>query len=312
MREALRRAEAAQDHRNYVAAALNLADTLVATDPRASVEVARMAVAQGKRVGNMFLVPTAVSNLVQGLLLTGEWDEAERELQASLDADNVHSMIAYGLVQVRGLRGETDSLDELLAHISENAKPEDAQFSASLWTSEAMVAMAKGDHEVALAAASRTLALTSQLACSHEVIRWSWPIAVEMNLALGDMAEASSWLAWVDQFPVGHLADVQVLERGRLHAKLLAAKADPAAGAEFEAAVAAMRAWVSPYHLALALLDQAEHLAAAGEPDRAVAAADEAREIGKRLRCQPVLNRSMAIAPAHMPEQDVKVPADVS
>ena len=45
MRESLRRAEAAQDFRNIVAAALNLADALVGTDPRGAIEVARTAVA---------------------------------------------------------------------------------------------------------------------------------------------------------------------------------------------------------------------------------------------------------------------------
>jgi tetratricopeptide (TPR) repeat protein len=301
MREALLRAEAAQDHRNFVAAALNLADKLVETDPQGAIDVARTAVVHGRRVGNAFLVPTAVSNLVQGLLLTGEWDEAERELQASLDADNVQTMFAYSLALLHGLRGETDGLDELMAHILEDAKPEDSQFQALVSTTEAMVASARGKHGEALAAALRTLALTDQLSCSHEAMRWTWSIAAEASLASGNLEEASRLLDWIDGFPVGHLADVQVLERARLHARLLAAKNDPAAGAAFDAAVAGLRAWVSPYHLALALLDRAEYRAVGGDQDGAAEGAREAHEIGQRLRCRPVLARALAIAPASTP-----------
>ncbi|HEX4654608.1 MAG TPA: adenylate/guanylate cyclase domain-containing protein [Mycobacteriales bacterium] len=312
MREAFRRAEAAQDHRNYVAAALNLADKLVETDPHGAIDAARTAVVHGRRVGNAFLVPTAVSNLVQGLLLTGEWDEAERELQASLDADDVHPMFAYSLALLQGLRGETDGLDELVARIIEDARPEDAQFQALLSTTEAIVAFARDEHNEALAAALRTLALTDQLGCSHEAIRWSWSIAAEASLASGDREEATKLLAWIDGYPVGHLADVQLLERGRLHAKLLAAQEDPEAGIAFEAAVAATRAWVSPYHLGLALLDRAEYQLALGERDQAIDAATEAREIGQRLRCRPILDRALAIAPVSKPEQIDQLPAQIS
>jgi tetratricopeptide (TPR) repeat protein len=314
MREALARAEAARDHRNFTAAALNLADTLLVTDPNGAVEIARLAVAQGRRVGNAFLLPTAVSNLVQGLLLTGEWDEAERELHASIDADNVHAMFAYSLALLHGLRGETDELDELVARVVEDAKPEDAQFQGLLATTNTAVAMARGHYDDARIAASQTLALAAHLGCSHEAVRWSWPVAVEASLALGDLAEATRWLNWLDQFPVGHLADIQILERDRLRASLLAAQGDPDAVDASAAAVAALRAWVSPYHLAIGLLDHAEHLMKMGAHEQAAEAAGEARDIGLRLRSQPILARAEAVAPAsvQLPEQTVRVPAETT
>ena len=314
MREAMRRAEMCQDHRNYVAAALNLADTLLENDPHGAVEAARTAVAQGRRVGNAFLIPTAVSNLVQGLLLTGEWDEAERELAASVDADNVHSMFAYSLALLHGLRGQLDDLDDLVAVVTESARPEDAQFQALLMTTRAVASWARGDYSDALAQATSTLALASQLGCSHEVIRWTWPIAVEASLAFGDLTEAEKWLDWIDEFPVGHLADVQVHERARMRARFLAAKGDPDAEAAFETAVAGLRAWVSPYHLALALLDQAEFLAKLGKVEQAEMGAAQAREIGTRLGCEPLVSRAQSLAPADLqvPEQTVRIPAETT
>ena len=313
MREALLRAEAAQDHRGFTAAALNLADSLMVADPPGAIDAARIAVTQGRRVGNAFLLPTAVSNLIQGLLLTGDWDEAERELQTSIDADNVNSMYAYSLALLHGLRGQTDDLDDLLGHVAEEARPEDAQFQALLTTTKAVVAMARGRYDDARAAALQTLALAGQLGCAHEAIRWTWPVAVEASLARGQLDDASTSLDWLDEFPIGHLADIQILERDRLRARLRAAKGDPEAAPAFDAAVTGFRAWFSPYHLALALLDRAEYQAAAGDEDRAAEGAAEAREIGLRLRCRPVLDRAQALAPqvVQVPEQVTRVPVDI-
>ena len=313
MREALRRAEAAQDQRNFTAAALNLADTLLVTDPHDAIDVARLAVAEGRRLGNAFLLPTAVSNLVQGLLITGEWDEADRELQAGVDGDNVEAMFAYGQALLRGLRGETDSLDKLVAVVAEATRPGDWQAQALLSTTRAAVDIAQGHYVQARDSASHCLSLSGQLGCSHESLRWAWPIAVEASLALGELDEAAKWLGWLDQFPIGHLAQIQILERDRLRARLLAAKGDGEAADAFASAVTGLRAWVSPYHLALGLLDQAEYLAGLGALDAAVEAATEAREIGSRLRCRPVVSRAVAIAPVQVVvEQPVRVPAEIN
>jgi hypothetical protein len=311
MREALLRAEAAQDHRGFTAAALNLADSLLVTDPPGANEAARIAVTQARRVGNAFLLPTAVSNLVQGLLLTGEWDEADQELQASIDADQVNAMYAYSLVLLRGLRGQTDGLDELVARVTEEARPEDAQFQALLSTTKAAAALARGRYDDARKAAAESLALANQLGCAHESIRWSWPIAIEASLLSGHLAEAATWLDWLDQFPIGHLADLQILERDRLRAKLLAAKDEPGAAAAFDTAVTGFRAWYSPYHLAVALLDRAQYQLGAGELERAAEAAEEAREIGLRLGSKPVVSRADAIAPppVTIPDQPTLAPA---
>jgi hypothetical protein len=61
-----------------------------------------------------------------------------------------------------------------------------------------------------------------------------------------------------------------------------------------DAAVVALREFGSPYHLALGLLDEAEHLAG-DDPDRAAALAAEARDIGDRLGCLPIQRRAAAI-----------------
>jgi hypothetical protein len=60
-------------------------------------------------------------------------------------------------------------------------------------------------------------------------------------------------------------------------------------------AVAGRNAEPVAYHLAHGLLDHAEYLRRRGDRHAAALAADEARAIGARLRCQPLLDRADAI-----------------
>jgi hypothetical protein len=50
-----------------------------------------------------------------------------------------------------------------------------------------------------------------------------------------------------------------------------------------------------PHLLAQGLLDHAQYLAAHGDPAGAAAAVDEARTIGQRLGCRPVIARAEAV-----------------
>jgi hypothetical protein len=52
----------------------------------------------------------------------------------------------------------------------------------------------------------------------------------------------------------------------------------------------------TPYHLAHGLLDHAEYLTGLGDTAAALAIA-EARSIGDRLRCRPLLDRANALDP---------------
>jgi hypothetical protein len=75
---------------------------------------------------------------------------------------------------------------------------------------------------------------------------------------------------------------------------------DPAAAVAFEDAVHAFRELGSPYHLALGLLDQAEHSVAIGELPAAQVGATEAGTIAQRLGAAPLIERADRI-PALLP-----------
>src|SRR5215213_6418687 len=72
LREAVRLAEAAGDARVLVPTLLNLSELLLHKEPHAAGQTSRVAMEHARRVGGE-LALVAVQNLVQALLLTGEW-----------------------------------------------------------------------------------------------------------------------------------------------------------------------------------------------------------------------------------------------
>jgi hypothetical protein len=78
---------------------------------------------------------------------------------------------------------------------------------------------------------------------------------------------------------------------------LAAADRYQAAEPLFASAIGGLREQSTPYHLAHGLLDQAAYLSGLGDATAAARAIDEARAIGRRLRCQPLLDRAAVLAP---------------
>jgi hypothetical protein len=73
---------------------------------------------------------------------------------------------------------------------------------------------------------------------------------------------------------------------------------DAGTGEAFAAAVRGLRENGTPYHLAHGLLDYAQFLAGAGDQPAAAEAIAEANDIARRLRCQPLLDRSASLLPS--------------
>jgi hypothetical protein len=115
---------------------------------------------------------------------------------------------------------------------------------------------------------------------------------------LRDTAATAELLALLDSRQPGHLAPMLRAERELVRARLAADDGDQAAGGAFAAAVSTVRELSTPYHLAHGLLDHAGHLSRLGDAAAAALAIGEARDIGQRLRCQPLLDRAADITPA--------------
>ena len=112
---------------------------------------------------------------------------------------------------------------------------------------------------------------------------------------LGDSAVARELLALLDTYQPGHVAPVLRAERDLARARLAAEDGDETAPAAFASAIAGLRDRGTPYHLAHGLLDHAQYQLSRGEGDAAAQAIDAARAIGRRLRCQPLLDRADAL-----------------
>ena len=65
-------------------ALLNLSDGLAVMDPAAAAEAARTAATHLRRAGARDHLAIAITNLVQALLLLGDWDAAKAELDQAV------------------------------------------------------------------------------------------------------------------------------------------------------------------------------------------------------------------------------------
>jgi tetratricopeptide (TPR) repeat protein len=299
VREGLRLAERAQDGLATSRALLNLADMVTTTSPKEAADASRSAIAQARRTGSRFVQSNAICNVMQALLLLGEWDEIEQvyseasDLQGGADDD---PLLAYGVVLVRSFRGDVAGLAPLLPAMARWQDAEDSQDAAEWATALAAAAVAGSDAAGALTYAQRALTRTGTLKARHDGIRWAWAIAADAALDLDRPEDLSALLSWLDGLPPGQVPSVLRAERLRISARMEAKRDARRAVESFAAAISAFRAVGSPYHLAVGLLDSAENLAASEGVDAAALQLAEAQTIAVSLGAAPLVER-MSLMP---------------
>jgi hypothetical protein len=275
-------------------ALLNLADVLNPTDPAAAIEAARAGVDESRRVGLRNMLPYSVANLVEALLLCGRWDEADEVLAEASEeyglADD--ELLAAFAALLAALRGDDLAGAGALLGLHATEAPQEQTMAVLV---DAFVAAARGDLDRTLALAREVLAQVGALGIRHEVIIWSWPLAVRTAGQLGDDGFADEALHVLDAHPGGHLPPLLRAERLLLAANRGARGGASAAGPAFDDAVAALRRHGSAYHLAHGLLDHATHLVATRDHERAAVLVDEAETIAERLRARPLRTRVEAV-----------------
>ncbi len=300
LREAVRRAESAKDSAAAVRALLNLGDTLLTLDPEAAVEATQAALAHGRRIGYRYLMATATSNLLQALLMTGDWSAAQRVYISALEDDELggDGLFANSAAILLAMSGAPVTLPALES--AGNAEPasDEPQEIAALASALGAAALSSGEYADALAHAHRALDQAHAVSLRSDTTRWAWAIAADAALALGDHAEVDRLLDWLDTHPRGHIPPVLRAERQRIDARRQANRGDPGSGQAFDAATQAFRELGSPYHLAVGLLDHAEHLAATGDAAAAEPLAVKARSIAEGLGAKPLLTRARRLTPA--------------
>jgi tetratricopeptide (TPR) repeat protein len=295
-REAARLAAQVGDNVRLGLVLLNLSEALAFGDPAAAADAARTAAGHLRRAGARSYLAFAITNLAHALLLLGDWDTAERELTEAVDSgelDSIEYLPCY-LGWVAALRGDADTAETMLGALRDLQASEDPQDKAKISVAKAFTAAARHQPGEALRHARDTLCHVGALGISHECLCWAWPMAARAAHDLGDTTAVGELLALLGSYQPGHLAPMLRAERDLTRARLADHRGDPDVTAPFAAAIASLREQSTPYHLAHGLLDHARYLSRRGDADAAAAEADEAREIARRLRCQPLLDRAAA------------------
>jgi hypothetical protein len=308
-RESARLAAQAGDNLSVGRALLNLADTLMPSDPAAAADAARTAAGHLRRTGQRRHLSVAIMNIVEALLQIGDWAAAEAELTQAVDSDALADMedVTCERGWLAALRGDVGTAEAMRAALQHYRLSEDLQDQALTGLLEAFAAAARRQPPEALRHARAILAHAEATGISSVAPRWVWPLAARCAHELADAAAVLDLLALLDSYPPGHLAPMLRAERELVRARLAARDGDAAAAGSFTAAIAGLREQSTPYHLAHGLLDHADYLLAGGDaetaddPEAAAAAIEEARDIAGRLRCQPLLDRAAALTPPDSP-----------
>jgi hypothetical protein len=264
------------------------------------MEAARTAAEHLRRAGTRHYLAVAIMNLVIALLHLGDWDTAGEELAQAVDSDGLADIDYLACFQgwVVALRGDADTAQTMSAGLADLRASEDLQDKAMVSMVEAFTAAARGQPQDTLRHARSVLAHAGALGISHGYLRWAWPLAARTAHDLHDTAGTGELLTLLDDCQPGHLAPMLHAERDLARARLADHAGEQAAAASYAAAISSLREMSTPYHLAHGLLDHAEHLIRLHDTEAAEAAVSEARDIGSRLRCQPLLDRAAALTPA--------------
>jgi class 3 adenylate cyclase/predicted ATPase len=299
VREAARLATQAGDNLRLGRALLNLSAALEVTDTAAAAEAARTAAGYLRRTGARDYLATAILNLSGSLVGLGDWDAAQAELAQAVDSDGLADIEYLGCQRawLAALRGDAATAETVLAGLRDVSTSEAPQDQTTLGLAEAFTAAADGRPADALRHASAVLAHAAVLGISHGEIVWAWSLAARAAHELSDAAAIRRLLALLDSYQPGHVAPLLRAERDLARARLAGHDGDGDAGAAFTSAIASLRAYGTPFHLAHGLLDHARYLRSRGDGDAAAQAIDEARAIGGRLRCPPLLDRADTLQP---------------
>ncbi|HEY6309718.1 MAG TPA: hypothetical protein VIY52_02775 [Streptosporangiaceae bacterium] len=299
-REGVRLSTQDGDNSRLGSALVNLAAALSVTDPAAAADAARTAAGHLRRVGSRDRLPFAIMGLAIALIMLGDWDAAEAELTREIDSAGLADVERLACMRswLAALRGDAATAETVLAELRDLRASEESQDQAALGLIQAFTAAARRQPQDALRHARATLAQADTLGMSYDFLCWAWPLAARAAWETGETTATSELLALLDATQPGHLAGMLRAERDLARARLAAQGNDQSAAASFASAVSSLRELSTPYHLAHGLLDHAYHLTRLGDADAAALAIDEARVIGRRLRCQPLLDRVADMKPS--------------
>ena len=233
LRESARLATQAGDNMRAGTALLNLSDAVVLTDPAAAAETALTAAWHLRRAGAREHLGWAIGNLVQALLMLGEWDAAEAGARQAIDADgltDIEYLTCHGGL-LAALRGDAGTAQDLPGGLDRHAGQRRSPRESLIGTLEAFTAAARRQQRDALRHARRVLAHADVLGISNDDLRWAWPLAARSACELNDAAARASCLPCSTPIRPGDLPPCCEPNGTWSAARLAARDGDPNAGA---------------------------------------------------------------------------------
>ncbi len=265
----------------------NLGCVYFAEDFTLAAETLARAAEVARRAGETYILVTASSSLAFAELLRGDWAAARTALDA---VDVEHDWLQAVRAGLLALTGDVDTA-EACAALPELRESDDIQDIVSVAWVDGILAAAAGRLDVALDRFATEFTQDRAVQWETEHVIWSWLIAARFAFATGRPDTARHLVRVVETTPPGHLPALVKAALPLAQAQLAVLDGVPGdeADALFDDALVKLRAAGSPYHLAHALLDRAEHLVATGRD--ATALVDEAALIGERLGAVDISQR---------------------
>lgn len=238
------------------------------------------------------------------LTVAGRFDEAEQRAHkflasssgdAGLDLKHLHARLCF----VAALRGDTEQARLHFARCRDFADTDDVQNAAIDASLVAAVALADGDFQRALEAATQTLdiCLNQARLPSHESVRAAFPDGVDAAIALGDLDAVDRMVALFAGRPPGAVPPFLWIHVRRARALAAAARGDDTGVEEdLRDAEAVMADLGYRYWQARVQLDLSEWLTRQGRSEEAFEIANNAPTTFEDLRVGPMALRARSIS----------------
>lgn len=280
----------------------NLLANTVARDATLAAELTEECVSVTKQVGERYALDIAVGNACYTWLLSGRWDRLVAEASELLDdraATAASNCVRWARAMVAAARGEAVEQSELVPSDDTTAHHMGELVAALRLATSGDPAKAAAD---AFESATRAYASEGVL---EDIDVW-WPIAVELQIAVGDVDAAAELMSLSEPRVVAEGSALGHGELPRLRGLLALARGeDPEA--ELRAAEIALEAFGAPYLLARTRLELGRWLHAAGRIDEAMDLLGLARPAFELVGAEPSLAEIDAIVLASTPSPPAMV-----
>jgi class 3 adenylate cyclase/tetratricopeptide (TPR) repeat protein len=278
-------------------ASFNLAHAMEARDRSdEALELDREGLALARKRGERLWELFFLMHIAEREYERGEWDRS-LEAAAEIPANDPNlpilaRMVVLPVVAIHVERGEVGDARARLETFGANLDAANVQVQAAYDLARAPLLLAEDNAGDALEAAEAAFGARDRLGAGHPLVKPGFAYACQAALALGHVDRVSQLVDAVEAMPPGGRPPSLAAQAARFDAHVASQHADLAyANDRMNTAIAGLREVGHRFWLAVALLEQAELLSAAGRWVEAEPLADEAQATFVRLRAAPWLER---------------------